>query len=377
MSVATGLMRSPSTGTVDTPHSARVCRVRSGRNPDGVLPAGGLRMSSGNESERGESFAHTPVMRDEVVALFANVPRGYVIDCTVGGGGHSAAILEAHPHLSVLGLDQDEEAAIAASERLRSFGARAVVVQARSDELQRVVEEHVGDNDVAGVLLDLGVSSHQLDAGLRGFSYRSDAPLDMRMNRRSSFTAADVVNTYDHGRLARLFADNGERKFAGRIASAILASRPIETTAQLAEVVKSAIPAATRRHGGHPAKRVFQAIRIEVNDELAVLERTLDAALAVLGAGGRCVVLSYHSGEDRRVKERFLTASTGGCVCPPGLPCGCGAVPEVRLLNRGSRKPSAAEVAANPRAESARLRAVEKLHTAGSRRPAIAPEEQP
>lgn len=335
-------------------------------------------MSSGNDFDAG-AFAHAPVMRDEVVALFTDVPPGVVIDGTLGGGGHSAAILEAHPHLSVLGLDQDEEAVIAGSERLRSFGARAVVVQARSDELQRVVDEHVGSDNgvVAGVLLDLGVSSHQLDAAARGFSYRSDAPLDMRMNRRSSFTAADVVNTYDHGRLARLFADNGETRFAGRIASAILASRPIETTAQLAEIVKRAIPAATRRHGGHPAKRVFQAIRIEVNDELAVLERTLDAALAVLCAGGRCVVLSYHSGEDRRVKERFLTASTGGCVCPPGLPCGCGAVPEVRLLNRGSRKPSAAEVAANPRAESARLRAVEKLPPAGSRRPAIAPEEQP
>ena len=361
-----GLMCSPSAGTVDTPHSARVCRVRSGRNPDGVLSAGGLHMSSGHNNERGGAFSHAPVMRDEVVALFAEVPPGLVVDCTVGGGGHSAAILEAHPHLSVLGLDQDDVAVAAASERLSSFGARAVVVQARSDELQQMVEKHAGANDVVGVLLDLGVSSHQLDEGERGFSYRSDAPLDMRMNRRSALTASDVVNGYDHGRLARLFADNGETRFAGRIAKAVIAARPIETTGKLADVVKGAIPAAARRHGGHPAKRVFQAIRIEVNDELAVLERTLDAALAVLRAGGRCVVLSYHSGEDRRVKERFLTASTGGCTCPPGLPCGCGAVPEVRLLNRGSRKPSPAEVAANPRAESARLRAVEKLESIAS-----------
>lgn len=364
MSGVGGLMCSPSAGTVGTPHSARVCRVRSGRNPDGVMPAGGLHMSSASE------FSHAPVMRDEIVALFAEVPRGVVVDCTVGGGGHSAAILEAHPHLSVLGLDQDEVAVAAATARLRVFGARAVVVQARSDELQRLAEEHVGANDVVGVLLDLGVSSHQLDEAERGFSYRSDAPLDMRMNQRSAVTAADVVNTYDHGSLARLFTDNGETRFAGRIAKAIINARPVITTGQLADVVKNAIPAAARRHGGHPAKRVFQAIRIEVNDELAVLERTLDAALAVLRAGGRCVVLSYHSGEDRRVKDRFLTASTGGCTCPPGLPCGCGAVQEARLLNRGSRKPSHAEVAANPRAESARLRAVEKLEL-------NAPEVQP
>lgn len=365
MSGVGGLMCSPSAGTVDTPHSARVYRVRSGRNPDGVLSAGGLLMSSASDS-----YSHAPVMRDEIVALFADVPAGVVVDCTVGGGGHSAAILEAHSHLSVLGIDQDEVAVAAAAQRLAAFGSRASIVQARSDDLTRIVKEHAGANDVVGVLLDLGVSSHQLDEAERGFSYRSDAPLDMRMNRRSAVTAADVVNTYDHGSLARLFADNGETRFAGRIAKAIINARPVTTTAQLADVVKNAIPAAARRHGGHPAKRVFQAIRIEVNDELAVLERTLDAALAVLRAGGRCVVLSYHSGEDRRVKDRFLTASTGGCTCPPGLPCGCGAVPEVRLLNRGSRKPSPAEVAANPRAESARLRAVEKLES-------IAPEVQP
>lgn len=366
-----GLMRSPSTGTVDTPHSARVCRARSGRNPDSVSLVEGLQMSPSG------TFEHAPVMRDEIVALFADVPAGVVVDATVGGGGHSEAILDAHAHLSVLGIDQDEIAVTAATNRLERFGDRARVVHGRSDELAVLVEEQqAATTGVVGVLLDLGVSSHQLDAGERGFSYRSDAPLDMRMNRRSELTAAEVVNTYDLGTLARLFADNGERRFAGRIARAIVSSRPIATTSELAEIVKNAIPAATRRHGGHPAKRVFQAIRIEVNDELAVLERTLDAALAVLRAGGRCVVLSYHSGEDRRVKEHFLTASTGGCVCPVGLPCACGAVPTVRLLNRGSRKPSPAEVAANPRAESARLRAVEKIAPADAES-AVAPEVQP
>lgn len=366
-----GLMRSPSTGTVDTPHSARVYRARSGRNPDGVSLVEGLQMSPD-----ANDFDHAPVMLDEIVALFADVPAGVIVDATVGGGGHSEAILDDHPHLSVLGIDQDDVAVAAATRRLERFGDRALVVHGRSDELGPLVEKHSASNPAVGVLLDLGVSSHQLDAGERGFSYRSDAPLDMRMNRRSTLTAADVVNTYDHGTLARLFADNGERRFAGRIARAIVSARPIATTSQLAEVVKTAIPAATRRHGGHPAKRVFQAIRIEVNDELAVLERTLDAALAVLRAGGRCVVLAYHSGEDRRVKEHFLTASTGGCVCPVGLPCACGAVPTVRLLNRGSRKPSPAEVAANPRAESARLRAVEKLAPADPES-AVAPEVQP
>lgn len=359
-----GLMRSPSTGAVDTPHSARVCRVRSGRNPDGVSSVGGLQMSP-------RGFVHAPVMCDEVVALFGDVPPGVVVDCTVGGGGHSAALLEAHTHLAVLGVDRDESAVAAASERLASYGERAQVVRGRSDHLEAIVEEHTLDNPVVGVLLDLGVSSPQLDVAERGFSYRNAAPLDMRMDREAPTTAADVVNAYPPERLARLFAENGERRFAMRIARAVVAARPLTTTAQLADVVKNAIPAAARRHGGHPAKRVFQAIRIEVNDELAVLERTLDAALAVLRAGGRCVVLSYHSGEDRRVKERFLAASTGGCLCPPEMPCGCGAQPTVRLITRGSRKPSPAEIAANPRAESARLRAVEKL---APNTPSVAPE---
>jgi 16S rRNA (cytosine1402-N4)-methyltransferase len=186
------------------------------------------------------------------------------------------------------------------------------------------------------------------------------------MDPGQRLTAADVVNHADERDLVRLLTESGERRFASRIVRAIIAARPVDTTGQLAAVVRDAIPAAARRHGGHPARRVFQAIRIAVNDELAVLPAALDAAVDRLAGGGRCVVLSYHSGEDRIVKDRFRRAATGGCVCPPGLPCVCGAIPTVRLLTRGARKPSPAEVADNPRSESARLRAVERLPGVGA-----------
>jgi 16S rRNA (cytosine1402-N4)-methyltransferase len=230
------------------------------------------------------------------------------------------------------------------------------------------------DGPVSGVLFDLGVSSPQLDRAERGFSYRADGPLDMRMDRSQARTAADVVNGEDEATLARLVAASGEARFARRIARRIVESRPITTTGQLAEVVRLAIPAAARRHGGHPARRVFQAVRLAVNDELEVLGPAVDAAIAQLAPGGRCVVLAYHSGEDRIVKERFHAAATGGCVCPPGLPCVCGAAPVVRLLNRGARKPSPGEAASNRRAESARLRACERLASSGG---ALAPAGGP
>jgi 16S rRNA (cytosine1402-N4)-methyltransferase len=205
------------------------------------------------------------------------------------------------------------------------------------------------------------VSSPQLDRPERGFSYRAEGPLDMRMDPTSSPSAADVVNAYDARRLAGVLRRYGDERFADRIARAIVAARPLTTTTQLAEVVRGAIPAATRRTGGHPAKRTFQALRIEVNGELDVLAPALDAALDALAPGGRIAVLTYHSGEDRIVKERLRRAATGGCTCPPALPCGCGAVPLVRLLKAGGWTADEAEVAANPRAESARLRAAERL----------------
>ncbi|HLI23534.1 MAG TPA: 16S rRNA (cytosine(1402)-N(4))-methyltransferase RsmH [Acidimicrobiales bacterium] len=349
-------MRSPSTGGVGVPFSARFHSARSGRNPDGVSVEG-LRMSRpGNGGEAG--FAHVPVMVAEVTALLAAVPPGVVVDATVGAGGHAAAVLGAHPGITVVGLDQDPAAVAAAGAALAPFGDRAGVRRARFDALPRLAAEL---GPLSGVLFDLGVSSPQLDRPERGFSYRAGGPLDMRMDTEAPLDAAQVVNGWDEGSLARLLAEHGEARFARRIARAIVAARPLSTTTELAEVVRTAIPAAARRHGGHPARRVFQAVRVAVNAELAILPAALDAAIDALVPGGRCVALSYHSGEDRIVKDRFARAATGGCVCPPGLPCVCGATPRVRLLTRGARKPSAAEVAANRRAESARLRAVEAL----------------
>ena len=315
----------------------------------------GLRMSTGPDP-----FAHVPVMRDEIVELFAPVPPGVLLDGTVGGGGHAAALLEAHPQLRIVGLDQDPVAVEAASARLAPWGDRATVVRARFDGFAAVVEE-LGVAGLSGALLDLGVSSPQLDVAERGFSYRSDAPLDMRMDPDGPVTAADVVNTWPAADLARLVAANGEPRFARRITNAIVAARPLATTSQLADVIRDAIPAPARRTGGHPARRVFQAIRIAVNDELGVLEPTLEGLIDALVPGGRVAVLAYHSGEDRIVKNVLRSAVTGNCTCPPGLPCVCGARPTLRLLGRSARRPGEAELAANRRAQSARLRAGERL----------------
>jgi 16S rRNA (cytosine1402-N4)-methyltransferase len=220
---------------------------------------------------------------------------------------------------------------------------------------------------IAGVLFDLGVSSPQLDRAERGFSYRLEAALDMRMDQRQPRSAAEIVNQSDVAELTRVLREYGDERYAARIARAIVAARPVLTTTELAAVVRDAIPAPARRRGGHPAKRTFQALRIEVNNELAVLADALDQAIGALAPGGRCVVLSYHSGEDRIVKERFRAAATGGCTCPPGLPCQCGATKLARELRPLKRRPRAEEVRANPRSESAVLRAVEKLTVSSAR----------
>ncbi len=299
---------------------------------------------------------HLPVMVAEVVDVLRPVPAGVIVDATVGAGGHAAALLDALPQHSLIGLDRDDEALAMAGETLVRFGDRVDLRRANFDEIGTVIQE-----PIAGVLFDLGVSSMQLDDAERGFSYRGEGPLDMRADRRQAFTAADVVNGYDEAALARVLARHGEERFARRIAKAVVAARPVTTTGQLAELVRDAIPAPARRRGGHPAKRSFQALRIEVNGELVTLGAAVDAALGLLVSGGRCAVLAYHSGEDRIVKERFVAAETGGCICPPRLPCVCGAVPTVRLVWRGAHRPGSAELAANPRSESARLRAAEKL----------------
>ena len=307
-----------------------------------------------------EAFRHVPVLLEHVVELFTPVPPGWVVDATVGGGGHAAAILERHQHLRVLGLDQDADALAAAGDRLRPFGERAIVHGARFDALEQTVHQ-LNVTPVSGVLFDLGVSSPQLDRAERGFSYRHDAPLDMRMDRTQQRTAADVVNDTDERELASILARLGDERFANRIAKAIVAARPVSSTGQLADLVRDAIPAPARRTGGHPAKRTFQAIRIAVNDELEILPAAIDQAIDVLAPGGRCAVLSYHSGEDRIVKARLRHAATGGWRGPSHLPPPSDVRPTVRLLKAGSWTPSRAESTANPRASSARLRAAEKL----------------
>ena len=305
---------------------------------------------------------HQPVMVEEVVDLLRPVPSGLVVDATVGMGGHARAVLAALPHVRLVGLDQDADALAAAAGTLAELGERAVLRQARFDRIAEVLEQLGERGGVAAVLFDLGVSSPQLDRAERGFSYRADGPLDMRMDQRGGGrTAADVVNTSSEAALADVLWRYGDERFARRIARAIVAARPLTTTAELASVVREAVPAPARRRGGDPARRTFQALRIEVNGELDVLRPALEQAVEALVPGGRLVVLAYHSGEDRIVKDVLREAATGGCVCPPALPCVCGAQPTVRLLNRGARKPSAEEIARNHRAESARLRAAEKL----------------
>jgi 16S rRNA (cytosine1402-N4)-methyltransferase len=313
---------------------------------------------------------HVPVMVGEVVDLLRPCPPGVFVDATVGGGGHAAAILADRRDVVLLGIDQDEDAISAARARLSEFGARATVHHGRFDTLGEILAVtpppgFAPDSGVSAILFDLGVSSHQLDTPERGFSYRLDGPIDMRMDRREGRSAADFVNSADARELAALFREHGEERFAKRVADAIVRHRPITSTNMLAGVVADAIPPAHRRRG-HPARRVFQALRVEVNDELAALARALDAAVELVAPGGRIVVISYHSGEDRIVKRRFRVWATPQCSCPSEAPCTCGATARVRMLTRGAQRPSHEEVAANPRAKEARLRAVERLADAVS-----------
>ncbi|MGZ4678050.1 MAG: 16S rRNA (cytosine(1402)-N(4))-methyltransferase RsmH [Acidimicrobiia bacterium] len=308
-----------------------------------------------------EAFVHRPVLGREVVELLSPVPTGTVIDCTVGGGGHAALLLEARPDLRVLGIDRDDAALTAAARALERFGDRVRLVRAEFSAIARVTPT---GEAIVGVLFDLGVSSPQLDRAERGFSYWTDAPLDMRMDIRQELTAAEVLNTYPEAELAGILAELGEERFARRIAAEIVRRRPLETTGDLVEAVKTAIPAPARRRGGHPARRTFQAIRMEVNRELPNLREGLDDSVHLLTPGGRTLVLAYHSLEDRMVKQTFATwagidAEAG--TRPRGLPPVVEAEPLVRLITRKPIRPRADELAANPRAASARRRAVERL----------------
>lgn len=311
---------------------------------------------------------HVPVFLNRVLELLAPAllaPGAVVVDATLGMAGHAEALLTAHPSAHLVGLDRDHDALALAGARLAPFADRTTLVHAVYDQLPDVMDD-LGLDVVQAVLFDLGVSSLQLDEAERGFSYAHDAPLDMRMDRSTGKTAADVVNDYPARDLARVLRQYGEERFAGRIADSIVRERqrhPLASTARLAELVREAIPAATRRTGGHPAKRTFQALRIEVNAELSVLERAIPAAVAAVGIGGRVVVLSYQSLEDRVVKRVF--ASGAASTAPPGLPIELPEhAPRLRLLTRGAEVPAAAEVAANPRAASAKLRAVERVREA-------------
>ncbi len=307
---------------------------------------------------------HEPVLRERCVALLSPAltrPGAVVVDGTLGLGGHSEAILTSCPEAVLIGIDRDPQALELAGQRLAGFGARVRLVQARYDELAEVLER-LEQPAVDGLLLDLGVSSLQLDEPARGFSYAVDSPLDMRMDPGSGQTAADVLNTYPVAELTRILREYGEERFARRIAEAVVRERdraPFSTSARLVDLVRSCIPAATRRTGGHPAKRTFQALRIEVNSELEALSRVLPAAVQALSVGGRIVVLAYHSLEDRMVKRVLATGARSSA--PPDLPVELPEhAPTLRLLTRGAETASPAEVEANPRAASVRLRAAER-----------------
>ncbi len=313
------------------------------------------------------AWDHVPVLAGPVRDVLGAAPPGTYVDCTLGLGGHAALLLDAHPGLTLLGIDRDREALDRAASTLARFGDRVVLRHARSDALPALVAE-LGIDDVTAVLADLGVSSPQIDRAERGFSYRPDrdGPLDMRMDASQGPTAAELLAEMDEDALVRVLRQLGDEPHARRIARAVVDAEP-RTTGQLAAIVREAVPAA-RRRSGDPAKRVFQALRILVNDELGTLDRTLDAALDVLVPGGRLAVISFHSLEDRMVKERFRAAEDG-CTCPVGLPCVCGFRPTVRLLRRKPWVADEAESTANPRAASARLRAVERLPLSEGARP--------
>lgn len=317
-------------------------------------------MAAVGEREAG----HVPVMLERCVDALAPaaVPGAVFVDATLGLGGHSEALLARLPQIRLIGLDRDPQALARAGGRLARFADRTDLVHAVYDELPEVLGR-LGVPEIHGILFDLGVSSLQLDVRERGFAYAYDAPLDMRMDQTAPLTAQEVVNTYSAQDLARILREYGEERFAGRVAAAIVAARakePFTTTGPLAELVRESIPAATRRTGGHPAKRTFQALRIEVNAELTVLERAIPTAVDALAVGGRIAVLAYHSLEDRPVKR--VLAAGASSTAPPGLPIAPpGTEPLLRLLTRGAQEPAEDEVAQNPRAASAKFRAAERV----------------
>ena len=311
-----------------------------------------------------EQVYHIPVLAQQVLDVLQPAPGKLFLDGTVGGGGHSSLLLAASaPDGFLLGLDQDDEALAEATRRLAPFEGRYRLIRSNFADMAAAAAE-AGLNGFDGILLDIGVSSHQLDAPERGFSFHNDAPLDMRMDRRMPLSAADVVNTYSEDELTDIFYRYGEENWSRRIAKFIVeqrAEKPLATTLELAELIKRAIPAAKREKDQHPAKRVFQALRIEVNQELSVLTKGMEAALQLLKPGGRLAVISFHSLEDRIVKETFREWATG-CICPPKQPiCTCKHQAQVKVLTRKPLLATPQELEENYRAHSAKLRCVEKL----------------
>ncbi len=309
-------------------------------------------------------FSHKSVLLTETVDSLNVRPGGVFLDGTVGGGGHAFEILRRLSGTGrLIGIDQDEEAIQAASEKLSVYGERVALVHANYVDFKSVLHQ-LNVDELDGILLDLGVSSHQFDDAERGFSYRSDAPLDMRMDRSQGRTARDIINTYTETELYRMIRDYGEDPFAKNIAKHIVRAReqaPVETTMQLAEIIRQAIPARIRSKGGHPAKQTFQAVRIELNRELDVLKASLSDMIDALSPGGRMAVITFHSLEDRIVKQAFRTAENP-CICPPDFPvCMCGRKSRGRVLTGKPLTASEAEAEENPRARSAKLRVFEKI----------------
>jgi 16S rRNA (cytosine1402-N4)-methyltransferase len=313
---------------------------------------------------KGMEFEHRTVLLAETIEYLSVIPDGIYVDATLGGGGHSLEILKKLGNKGkLIGIDRDENAIKAAGDRLVQFSDRVVLIHGNFVDMAKLVND-AGVSRVDGIVMDLGVSSHQLDEGERGFSYMQDAPLDMRMDRQQAMSAKEVVNAYDESDLARVISGYGEERWAKRIAAFIVRERKkaaIETTGQLVDIIKAAIPAAARRKGPHPAKRTFQALRIEVNDELGILERAVKDGVELLKSGGRICIITFHSLEDRKIKSVFRELENP-CTCPPGAPvCVCGKEPVVRVITRKPVFPTEEEVRKNPRARSAGLRVAEKL----------------
>ena len=307
-------------------------------------------------------FEHIPVLLNEVIEGLNIDPEGIYVDGTLGGAGHSYEIAKRLKGGRLIGIDRDEDAIAAASERLEPFSDRVTIVRGNYGDMADILGD-IGISEVDGILLDLGVSSHQLDEAERGFSYREDAPLDMRMDRRDELTAYDVVNTYTEAELTRILKDYGEERFAGSIARHIVrarAERPVSTTFELSDIIKASIPAKYRDKKGHPAKRSFQAIRIEVNHELDILRDSLNGMIDILKPGGRLCVISFHSLEDRIVKQAMRTAEDP-CICPKDFPvCVCGRKPKGRCVSKKAITAADNELDTNNRAHSAKLRIFEK-----------------